>query len=450
VIVVGELALWVALFLSVWGSAASFIGAKLVRPELVTSGRRAVVAAAGMVLLACLGLWAALLSHDFALRYVASHTTLNTPTLYLLTAFWAGPAGRMLFFALAVALCGAVAVTAERRLDATILTWITGALATLLALVLVVVCFGTYPYDRIDWVPAEGEGLEPQLQTTLAAPYFLATYGAYGAATVGLALGVVAAIGGRVDRELFAAVRRWSIICWSLLTVGIAVRMRWSYLEPTSSGFSRPDLAQVTSAVVWALSFALLWSLRAREDASRPRATRRPVRLVGALAFCVGLAILVAGVAASRFWTSHSVSLRPGETAELTDQFGRRWRFISQGASRDEQMNSLSTGVALDAWRNGRHAGIISAERRQYLDSVQRPTFEPSMKPGIWSSLLLDVYAVLAGLRGEVAELRVGFRPLVAAVWIGWILVVAGGLALAGGPARARVQRTDAGSAPVG
>src|SRR5687767_4934108 len=128
-----------------------------------------------MVLLACLGVWAALLRHDFALRYVASHTTLNTPTLYLLTAFWAGPAGRMLFFALAVALCAAVAVTAERRVDATILTWVTGALAILLALALAVVCFGTYPYDRIEWVPAEGEGLAPQLQTLIAAPYFLTT-----------------------------------------------------------------------------------------------------------------------------------------------------------------------------------------------------------------------------------------------------------------------------------
>ena len=95
--VVGELALWVALFLSVWASAAAFAGMKLRRRELVTSSSRATLAAAAMTALACAGLWSALLGHDFSLRYVASHTTLNTPTIYLLTAFWAGPEGRVAF-----------------------------------------------------------------------------------------------------------------------------------------------------------------------------------------------------------------------------------------------------------------------------------------------------------------------------------------------------------------
>jgi cytochrome c biogenesis factor len=431
VTVVGELALWIALFLAVWGSAASIAGAKLGRPELLASGRRSIVATAAMLAVACLGLWAALLSHEFSLQYVAAHTTRNTPTAYLVTAFWAGPPGRMLFFAFALAFFGALAVVGERRLDAPVRIWIAGTIAALLTLVLIVVCFGTNPYDPLEWVPAEGQGLDPRLQTPLALLYFVATYAAYGVATVVLALAVGAAVVGRVDEAWIAALRRWSLVCWCLLTAAIAVRMRWTYLELESGGFRGLDGAQLTSVLVWALSLVVLWMLGRSDDGASARPTRSRIRLAATAVFLCGLAMLGVGVAASSRWTGRTVSVRPGEVAELTDPFGGRWRFVSQGASRDEQMNYLSTSVAVDAWRDGEHAGILSAERRQYLDSIQRPTFDPTVKPGIRSLPTLDAYVVLSGLRQDAADLRIGFRPLVSALWIGWLLVAAGGLAIA-------------------
>src|SRR5574344_2065951 len=50
----------------------------------------------------------ALYSMDFSLEYVASYTDRLLPLFYRLTAFWAGQAGSMLFWALAVALCGSL------------------------------------------------------------------------------------------------------------------------------------------------------------------------------------------------------------------------------------------------------------------------------------------------------------------------------------------------------
>lgn len=494
---VGELALWVALFLAVWGSVASFIGAATPRPELVASGVRSIVAAALMIALACLGLWTALLTHDFSLEHVASHTTLNTPTLYLIVALWAGPAGAMLFFALMLSLCAAAAVSARRRPDPEVLPWVVGALAATLALVLVAVCFVTNPYDRVEWVPAEGAGLSPRLQNPLALPFFVATYGAYGAAAVLFGLAVGAIVTRRVDAGWYSAVLRWSVISWFLLTVSIAVRMRWTYLEPVADGLWRPDAAQLANAVAWLVGFVLVRSFTVRAGAppARPaailaltvfglalvgaaviprppgpsdesfvsppsavlalvgfavvgagaiymgvrglpggaqgRSVSRTRRSLGSLAVYVGLATLLIGLMAKRSWTEHAVSLRPGAATELADPFAHRWRFVSQGVSRDEQMNYLSTGVAVEAWRDGRKAGIISAERRQYLDGMQRPTFEPAPRPGIRSTPALDVYIVLAEVRGEAAQLRVGFRPLVACVWIGWVFIGAVGLALA-------------------
>jgi cytochrome c biogenesis factor len=430
--VIGELGLWVALFLSLWGSSASFAGLALRRPELVASAVRAMFAAALMVALAAVGLWTALLTHDFSLEYVAAHTTLNTPTLYLLTAFWSGAAGAILSWVLALSVCAAIATFDARRRGHAELPLVTGVLGTVLALGLGLLCFALNPYDRVDWVPAEGRGLHPSLQNPLAAPHFLAIYTAYAAVTVALAVGPAAAgrvpaAAGATDSERLGAAYprrvgvRWSLVAWLLLTVGIALRIRWAYVEPALDDLWSWEPAQAANVVLWLLGAMLARSFTAGDRTGR----------VGVYVVYAGLAVLLAGVAGRRFWTDRSIRLRPGEATQLVDPYGRRWRFVSQGASRDERMNYLSTGVALEAWQGDGHAGIVSAERRQYLDSVQRPVFEPAVKPGIRSSVRLDVYVVLSEVREEVAALRIGFRPLVALLWVGSLAILAGVLVVA-------------------
>ena len=66
---------------------------------------------ANLVLTACYVLASAILlyalaSFDFSLVYVASYTDRLLPLFYRLTAFWAGQAGSMLFWAFSVAICG--------------------------------------------------------------------------------------------------------------------------------------------------------------------------------------------------------------------------------------------------------------------------------------------------------------------------------------------------------
>jgi cytochrome c-type biogenesis protein CcmF len=100
VILIGELSLWIALLMAAWSTTASFAGGALRRPELAASGERAIYAAWGFVVLASLGLWTALFTHDFSFKYVASFTSANLPKVYTLTAFWAGQSGSMLFWCL--------------------------------------------------------------------------------------------------------------------------------------------------------------------------------------------------------------------------------------------------------------------------------------------------------------------------------------------------------------
>src|SRR5438045_8754819 len=98
-ILVGELSLWVALLMAAWSATVSFAGGQLRRSDLIESGERAVYATLALVILASLGLWTALLTHDFSIKYVASYTSANLPTVYMITASWGGQSGWLLFWA---------------------------------------------------------------------------------------------------------------------------------------------------------------------------------------------------------------------------------------------------------------------------------------------------------------------------------------------------------------
>ena len=70
-ILVGELSLWVALLMAAWAATVSFAGGALGRRDLVASGERAIYATFAMVVLASAGLWTAIFSHDFSIKYLS-------------------------------------------------------------------------------------------------------------------------------------------------------------------------------------------------------------------------------------------------------------------------------------------------------------------------------------------------------------------------------------------
>src|SRR5688500_14873932 len=103
-ILVGELSLWVALLMAAWTATVSFAGGIQGRADLIRSGERALYATFGFTLLASIGIWTALFTHDFSIKFVASYTSSNLPKIYTFTAFWAGQAGSLLFWSLILAL----------------------------------------------------------------------------------------------------------------------------------------------------------------------------------------------------------------------------------------------------------------------------------------------------------------------------------------------------------
>jgi cytochrome c-type biogenesis protein CcmF len=163
------------------------------------------------------------------------------------------------------------------------------------------------------------------------------------------------------------------------------------------------------------------------------RLVARNRRRYGGYIVHAGIVIMFAAFAGLAFKSDHDLTMRAGDSRTLTDPWGHRWTFVSQGVSRYDVLNREVTAVALDARRDGNKVAVIVSEKRQYFSgtdpNTRTPTFTPSTEVGILGSWRQDVYVTLAGVVGEgTSEIRVTFNPLVRWAWLGGILMAIGGL----------------------
>ena len=264
-IVVGELSLWIALLMATWCATVSFAGGLGRRADLVRSGERAAYAAFGFTLLASLGLWTALLTRDFSLSYVASQISANMPNIYVFTAFWSGQAGSMLFWALILALYSAIAVWSNRARNRQLMPFVTGTLGAVLVFFLATTAFKANPYSRLDWLPLDGRGMNPQLQNPGMAIHPPNLYLGYVATAIPFAFAIGALVTRRLDAEWLAAVRRWSLLSWFFLTIGITLGMWWAYVELGWGGYWAWDPVENASLLPWLTGTAFLHSIMIQE-----------------------------------------------------------------------------------------------------------------------------------------------------------------------------------------
>lgn len=119
----------------------------------------------GYVLASCFLLYA-LTTYDFSLVYVASYTDRFLPLFYRITAFWAGQAGSMLFWALSVAICGSLfqLTRSYRGLSPETRLWYWVFYLGIMAFFGLILVAWNNPFLMTHAVPQDGNGLNPLLQ----------------------------------------------------------------------------------------------------------------------------------------------------------------------------------------------------------------------------------------------------------------------------------------------
>src|SRR6266849_1685070 len=649
----GHLSLWLAFMVGLWGTVTGFVGGAQQRPDLQQSARNATFALFGALVVAVVSLEVAIFRHDFSLEYVAAYTSRNLPTFYLWSALYAGQKGSLLFWATVLSLFAALAQLLTSRRHRAYLPYVAAVTCAVATFFISVMLFAANPFQRLGFTPLDGRGMNPQLQNPGMVFHPPMLYLGYISITIPFAFAIAALLTKKLDTEWLVAVRKWTLVSWLFLGIGLLIGRWWAYvaLVPwlvmtaflhsvmiqekrgmlkkwnlarilgawllsifgtflTRSGviasvhsFTQSPvgyfflgfllLAAVSSFTLYAvrlpllatearlesmvsreasfffnnllligLAFSELWGtlfpilsewvrgvkitygpatfnfvniplglvlllltgigpLIAWRRASLPNLRRQfavPVTSgvfmllillvagmrdlgpllaisIGAFVFAtviqefargararhrqygepiafavlqlltrnrrryggyivhIAIVLLFVAFAGMAFKTETQATLRPGDSVTLKSPYGHLYTFTHLGISQYNALNREVTAALVEVRRDGEQIGRLRTEKRQHVDALGRPTFEPSTAVGIRSDLREDLYVVLGGLVNgtEEAVYRFTINPLVWWVWFGGFVLVIGGLIVlwpGGGSApgaRGRTQRAQAG-----
>ncbi|MGH2771929.1 MAG: cytochrome c biogenesis protein CcsA, partial [Actinomycetota bacterium] len=261
----GRPLLFVALAAALWAMGASAAAARRGDANLAESAKRGLLAAAGLIAAATGVLWIALATHDFSLHYVASYTSESTPVIHTFTALWAGMEGSLLFWTLLTALYAATAVWVQHRRRPELAPVATIALSGIISFFLGVLVFAADPFALSSPVPLDGAGLNPLLQSPFMAIHPVLLYLGMTGFAVPFAFAIASLVTGRLDARWFTSTRRWTVVAWSFLSIGILLGAAWAYMELGWGGYWAWDPVENASLLPWLTGTAFLHSVLIQE-----------------------------------------------------------------------------------------------------------------------------------------------------------------------------------------
>ena len=261
----GQFALWVALLVGLWCVAIAFSGRWRGRPELAATVTRSAYAIFGCLVVASLALWKGLISHDFNIEYVAAYTSRNLPPYYVVSAFWAGQKGSLLFWAVVLSLFASLAQLLTPRRHADLMPYVAGVTSAVVAFFVSVMLFGSNPFERLAFTPADGRGLNPQLQNVGMVIHPPMLYLGYISVTIPFAFAIAALLSRRLDTGWIHAIRKWTLVSWLFLSIGITLGMWWAYVELGWGGYWAWDPVENASFLPWLTMTAFLHSVMIQE-----------------------------------------------------------------------------------------------------------------------------------------------------------------------------------------
>jgi len=255
------------------------------------SSRRLLTTAAVLASLAAVVLGWALLVVDLSLEYVALTTSRVTPWPYRIAALWGGMDGSMLFYA---AMTTVIAATTLRGRSGVAMR-IAAGVGTALLLFTVLLA---NPFV-VPAVPAvDGVGLLAILQHPAMIYHPPLLYLGLTILVVPFALTVSGATSPGTPRWI-VEVRRWLLVSWTLLTVGMVAGASWAYVELGWGGFWAWDPVENTALMPWLAVTAFLHASRVTErDGRLARSTTTLAMLPFALSI-LGVYLTRSGVTGS-------------------------------------------------------------------------------------------------------------------------------------------------------
>jgi cytochrome c-type biogenesis protein CcmF len=253
---------------SILGAAMTVVGIRRGRADLLRAARHwgalIVVAAVGSFVV----MQVALFQRDYTVSYVTQVGASDTPALYNFAALWSALEGSIILWVVVLAgFLAAVLVKFRRRLDDPLVGWALVTMFVVCAFFFALMVGPSNPFQRVSPPPGfEGPGPNPLLQNhVLVAFHPPLLYLGYVGFTVPFAFAIGALVTGRVGEGWLVEVRRWTVIAWASLTLGIILGAWWSYEVLGWGGYWAWDPVENASLLPWLTGTAFLHSVMVQE-----------------------------------------------------------------------------------------------------------------------------------------------------------------------------------------
>src|SRR5256714_5662729 len=143
--------------------------------------------------------------------------------------------------------------------------WVLSVMLGVLAFFLLVMPVAAPPFQRLSPAPADGRGLNPLLEDTGMITHPVALYLGFTGFTVPFAFAIAALVTGRVGEAWITLTRRWTIIAWYFLSLGLLIGGWWSYHVLGWGGYWAWDPVENAAFMPWLTGTALLHSVMIQE-----------------------------------------------------------------------------------------------------------------------------------------------------------------------------------------
>ncbi|MEW5738288.1 MAG: cytochrome c-type biogenesis CcmF C-terminal domain-containing protein [Myxococcota bacterium] len=223
--------------------------------------QRAMYGFAGAMVLSNLVMVKALLEHDFSVKYVSQVGSRATPTEYTIVSLWSSLEGSILFWGAIMGLYLFAFTWIYRREHGRYMLLTLGTMAAVAVFFSFLIAGPANPWPAIPNPPADGPGPNPLLQNhplMIIHPPML--YLGYVGMTVPFGIAAGALLRGELGDAWLVPLRKWTLVPWMFLSIGIILGGWWAYAVLGWGGYWAWDPVENASFMPWLTATAFMHS----------------------------------------------------------------------------------------------------------------------------------------------------------------------------------------------
>lgn len=262
----GSLILMLAMVVGALGLSFSFLGHFKQNRRLAVASEYSVYASLGLYSVASAIMVWLFVTGDYAVKYVVAYSDRSMPLFYKITSFWGGLDGSMLFWLWVMSIWAALAVWQNREQNRRIMPFTIATLLVIMIFLNGILLYESNPFTtELGLAPTDGRGLNPMLQNAYMVTHPPALYLGYIGWSIPFAFAVGALGHGVLDYSWISAMRRYCLMAWMFLTVGLVLGGLWAYEELGWGGYWAWDPVENAALIPWLTGTAYIHSIQVQE-----------------------------------------------------------------------------------------------------------------------------------------------------------------------------------------